>query len=165
MSSSLLLLLLFLYLVGHSIKTTTTRQNYWFSMHIYIHIYKLSLSILSNGRIWECICCCCCCLFHFSCINCFFLHYCCCYILPVSGIAPVIRFASSPRTLAITRWGEFEPPKMAPPNFENRAESPPLAPSDEEATVLFYGKSIARAQIRRENFSVIKLLFLIFLFW
>lgn len=67
-------------------------------------------------------------------------------MLPVSGIAPVIRFASSPRTLAITRWGEFEPPKMAPPNLENRAESPPLAPS-EEATVLLYGKSIERAQI------------------
>lgn len=55
--------------------------------------------------------------------------------LPVSGMAPVIRFASSPRTLAITLWGELEPPKKAPPNFDNRAESPPLEPS-EESTVL-----------------------------
>lgn len=54
----------------------------------------------------------------------------------MSGIAPVKRFASNPRTLAITFWGEFGPPKKAPPNLENRADSPPLAPSD-DATVFF----------------------------
>lgn len=55
---------------------------------------------------------------------------------PVSGMAPVKRLASIPRTLAITFWGELGPPKKAPPNFENRADSPPLGPSD-DATVLF----------------------------
>jgi len=81
------------------------------------------------------------------------------YSLPVSGIAPVMRFASSPRTLAITRCGEFEPLKMAPPNFENRAESPPLAPS-EEATVFLYGKSIESTNSEQfANFDIIKLFF------
>lgn len=60
--------------------------------------------------------------------------YFCRLFLPVSGMAPVRRFASSPRTFAITFCGEFEPPKKAPPNFENKAESPPLVLS-EEATV------------------------------
>lgn len=57
--------------------------------------------------------------------------------LPVSGMAPVRRFASSPRTLAITFCGEFEPPKRAPPNFENKAESPPLVLSEEATVSLF----------------------------
>lgn len=55
-------------------------------------------------------------------------------VLPVSGMAPVSRFAR-PRTLAMTFWGEFGPPKKAPPSLENRADSPPLAAPSEDATV------------------------------
>lgn len=55
------------------------------------------------------------------------------FLLPVSKDVDK-RVASSPRTLAKTFWGEFGPPKRAPPNLENRADSPPLRPSD-DATV------------------------------
>lgn len=54
---------------------------------------------------------------------------------------PINCFASSPRTLDTTFWGELEFPKKAPPNFVNRAESPPLVPS-EEATV--FGSIVTR---------------------
>lgn len=59
----------------------------------------------------------------------------------MSGIAPVNRFTNNPRTLAITFWGEFGPPKKAPPSLENSADSPPLDPS-EDATVLLFNACV-----------------------
>lgn len=64
------------------------------------------------------------------------------YHLPVSGLVPVICLARIPRTLAITRCGEFEPLKMAPPNLDNRAESLLLVPSEEATVLVLYFQSI-----------------------
>lgn len=77
-------------------------------------------------------------------------------------MAPVRRFASSPRTLAITFCGEFEPPKKAPPNFENKAESPPLVLSEEATVSLFRWTQWMTHNpffLRKRNSSLLQLIF------